>query len=243
MYPFGDNFNPFSEQSDRRSQVGMAISDVWQESETGIRHFTKTHQLTGEQWNCMTDASGNLIAEYTLQRTYPRLTLIKRRHNDGRELSRETYGLGQGTTIPSRTSHVDLTKFVRTGVDSGRVKLLSGSGEPKEDEDGNLVIESWEYIHGADEGPLGKMRKTEVFAKDGTPIARTVGKKRTSFADGPLAVPLETLDVRTGQRTEVMSSRFISSDGITETKIPVTEEAKVLDSWKQLITRLFGRFR
>ena len=239
-FPFSQ-FNPFSEQSDRRSQVGMKISSEWVEEPTGIKHFLKTNSLTGERWNCITDSNGNLLAEFTLGRTNNCITLIKRRAYDAHELGREVYSLKRGSTIPTSTLYDDLKKLVESGLKNGELVLISGSGEPKEDEDGNIVVNTWKYIHGEDGSPLGKIPSREVSSREGGLVSHTQGDRETFYdPSGPIAAPLHSVDARTGQRTQTMSVDLV--DG-TDEKLRIVDEGKPTSLWSRIVSRLSGKGR
>jgi len=237
--PLFNNFTPFSEQSDRRSQVGMKISEEWIEPETGIRHFTKTHGLTGEKWSCIADGDGRLLAEQTIGRRFDRIIVIRRSNRDGHELSREVYGLGKSGTIP-RDAHelsrevcgvresgttpasIPYSQFIALIEDrfkKGESTLFSGSDEPIVNPDGSYVVQSWSYIWRALDGenarPLGKRYVQEEYSKEGVLLACTVGDKRTEFRDDhSIAIPQHSDDMATGQQLETMRARFLHSGEI-----------------------------
>jgi len=238
VYPLGQH-NPFSEQSDRRSQVGMKISDRWTEEPTGIMHFLKTNLLTGERWHCITDPNGNLLAEFTLGRRFNSVTLIRRRAHDGHELGREVYGLKRDRTIPTSTTCADLKKLVESGLKKGELVLVSGSGEPREGEDGNVVVETWTYVHGEDSSPLGKISAREAFSREGGLASRTQGDQETFYdPTGPIVAPLHSVDARTGKRTQTMSVDLVAA---RDEKLRIVDEGKPTPLWRRIISMLSGR--
>jgi hypothetical protein len=217
--PLFNNFTPFSEQSDRRSQVGMKTSDEWIEPKTGIRHFNKTHGLTGEKWSCIADHDRQLLAEQTIGRRFDRTIVIRRSNRDGHELSREVYGLGENGIKLASTPYSQFMAIIEDRFKKGKITLLSGSDEPKVNPDGSYMVRSWSYIWRALDGenarPLGKRYVQEEYSKEGVLLACTLGNKRTEFRDDhSVAIPQHSHDTATGQQLETMHARFLHSGEI-----------------------------
>lgn len=69
---------------------------------------------------------GNMLAEFTVGSTYPRITLVLRDTDGGIERGRRTYALKQGSEPPERITLAEL----RSVVDIGKAPLLSWEGDP-----------------------------------------------------------------------------------------------------------------
>lgn len=111
---------------------------------------------------CIESARGNLLAEFSLGSTYPRVTLIRR---DGAEsdLGRETYGLKQGCEPPETTELAQLKSL----VSSNEAVLLSGEGAPIPGPGGSTRVNRWETIWGEHGKPLGKSTASEEYSPTG----------------------------------------------------------------------------
>ncbi len=234
MHSLFSPHNPFSENSDRRSQEGMRTFNEWKEP-SGIRHFNKQSQLTGEEWICIEDIGGHLVAELSIGRQFPRLTLIKR-SKDGRERERETYGFDRNTSIQHDITYAELKQFVAKGIESGTVVLISGSEEPRMQSDGSILVKSWECVFGEGGKSLGKRYTEEKHAYNGSLVSRTVGNRQTSFDGGPIALPLQTADISSGEPVETIKS-VDWSDG-SGNSVRLVEEGKTTSAWKTLKSKL-----